>query len=102
MFLLRGGGGAAGTGRSHREAPPRGPTIAAAAAMAGPNEGGPLAIAAVERELRSRGRVAFRWGEVEVRPSCDGGWPRRSGRAVGAQCYAAGGGGGHGKMTMDA
>ena len=74
--------GAAGTGRSHRVASPRGPTVAVTAAPAAPGEGGPLAVAAAERELRSRGRVAFRWEEVEVRRSRDWGWPRRSGRAV--------------------
>ena len=64
--------------------------VAAVAAMAGPNAGGPLAVRVAERELRSRGRVAFWWWWVEVRLSCDGGWLRRPGHAVG-QRHAAGG-----------
>ena len=49
-----------------------------------------MAVRAAERELRSRGRVAFRWWWVEERLSCDGGWPRRRGVPC-EQCRAAGG-----------
>ena len=85
--------GGARTGRSHLKLSPRGPTVAFAAAPAAPSEGGPLAVIAAVRELHSRGRVAFRWEEVEVRPSCDWGWPRRSGRAGGISAMPRAGAG---------
>ena len=41
-----------------------------------------MAVRAAERELRSRGWVAFRWWWVEERLSCDGGVAVAPGRAV--------------------
>ena len=57
---------AAGAGRSRREAPPGGPAIAAAAAMAALIKGGLRGVTGAEREPRSRSIWTPFYGEISL------------------------------------